>query len=287
MQTQTQIKALLAARGLRPRHALGQNFLVEKTLVAKLVDQAGVQPGDAVLEVGPGTGTLTEALLARGARVVACELDPGLAQLLRDRLAAGELPGAHAANLTIISGDALERGRRLNTDALAALGPPDERPFALVANLPYQAGTPIMLALLVDHPRCHTLAVTVQREVAQRLVAPPGGKDYGTLGIVAQAVADVKVIAELGPACFWPPPDVHSSMVLLRRRQTPLCTDPARLLLFCQAMFAKRRKQLGAILGRSLALPAGIDPQQRPETLRVEQFIELLNHPAGRALIAD
>jgi 16S rRNA (adenine1518-N6/adenine1519-N6)-dimethyltransferase len=272
VQTLTEIKAMLEERGLSPRHALGQNFLIEQKLITKLIDSAGAQPGDLVLEVGPGTGTLTEGLLDRGCRVIACELDRGLAELLRDRLGS-------RASFTLIEGDCLASGKRLNTDVVRALdvasaGAPPA--FKLIANLPYQAATPLMLNLLIEHPGCSHMAVTIQREVAQRLGAPAGSKDYGLLGVVAQAGAHIEPVAKLPPECFWPRPEITSAMVLLTRRQTPLTPDLGRLASFCHTLFSKRRKQLGAILGRDVPFPPGIDPALRPENCSPEDLIRLM-----------
>jgi 16S rRNA (adenine1518-N6/adenine1519-N6)-dimethyltransferase len=285
VQTLTQIKELLAARGLSPRKALGQNFLIERALIERLCDASGIprlagapapnHTPRVVLEVGPGTGTLTEELLARGSHVVACELDAGLAALLRER---------HADNprFTLVEGDCLATGRRLNADVIstidaatarAGVGP--DASFALVANLPYQAATPLMLNLLIEHPRCEVMGVTIQREVGQRLAAHPHTKDYGLLGIVAQAMAHIEQIATLGPACFWPRPEVTSVMMLLRRRATPLTNDPAGLAKFGQGLFSKRRKQLGSVLGRAVDWPEGVDATMRPEALSVAQFVAL------------
>ncbi|MCC6659839.1 MAG: ribosomal RNA small subunit methyltransferase A [Phycisphaerales bacterium] len=282
MQTLTRIKELLAARGLAPRHALGQNFLIDQNLVRKLVD-AGLAPVrsgglDAhgpgpsraprvVLEVGPGTGTLTEELLARGCEVVACELDPGLASLLREALEA-----EHGRRLHLIEGDCLDSKREVSSTVLAALG---GRPFTLIANLPYAAATPLMLALLTGHPECHGLYVTVQREVADRMLARPGTKDFGTLGIVAQAVAEPVLLASLPPECFWPRPEVTSAMVAVPRRAEPLTDDPARLADFCQAVFSRRRKQLGSVLGRQGPWPPGVSPTDRAESLSIPALIAL------------
>lgn len=295
VQSLTEIKALLESRGLSPRHRLGQNFLIDKNLILKLVD-AGMgsasasAPGERrtpplqtplppplVLEIGPGTGALTEALLAHpgGARVVAVELDAGLAALLRER--APELLQRHPeSTLTVVEGDCLadSGGREVNREALAALG--TSEPFVLVANLPYAAGTPLMLALLTRHPaRCRRLAVTIQREVADRLAAGPSTKEYGTLGIVAQAMARVTRIANLPPECFWPRPEVHSAMVLLEVREEPLTHNPVGLAAFCQRIFSQRRKQLGSILGRDFPFdhptlaPFAIKATDRPEAVSV------------------
>jgi 16S rRNA (adenine1518-N6/adenine1519-N6)-dimethyltransferase len=290
MQTLTQIRAMLAERGLSPRHALGQHFLIERPLIARLCEAAGLAGGGAepapwarvVLEVGPGTGALTEELLARGARVVACELDAGLAALLRDRL------GGHE-RFALIEGDCLERGRAVNRHLIgcvrrAVAAAPGAEGFSLVANLPYQAGTALLLALLLHHPECARLAVTIQREVAQRLAAGPGSKAYGVLGIVAGAVAQVEVVATLPPECFWPRPEVTSAMVLITRRPRPLTADAPGLAAMAKALFSARRKQLGTVLGRSFPWPAGIRPDLRPEQVGVEGMVALLEAGAGQRL---
>ena len=119
------------------------------------------------------------------------------------------------------------------------------------------------------------MAVTIQREVAERLIAPPGAEAYGALGIVAQSVAEAHIIAKLPPECFWPAPDVTSAMVVLRRKAVPLTRDARALMLLCQRLFSARRKQLGAILGRATPLPPGIDPAIRPEQLTIEQIVQL------------
>lgn len=270
------MKALLEARGLAPRKALGQHFLIDQNLLRKLLDAAGVSAGDVVLEVGPGTGTLTEALLDRGAHVVAVELDEGLADLLAERLPArGAAAGAGGAgavggaggSFTLVRGDCLSRGPRLNAQAAAALG---GRRFKLVANLPYAAGTPLMMSLMIEHPECAVMAVTIQREVAQRLGAGPGGKDYGLLGVMAGALMHVEPVGTLPPECFWPRPEVTSAMLVLRRRASALTEDAGALAGFAQRLFGRRRKQLGAILGRSVAWPAGVSATQRPEELSPE-----------------
>lgn len=273
MQTLADIKLLLESAGLSPRKSLGQNFLIDKNLIGRLLDAAKLSPGELVLEVGPGTGTLTEGLLERGCRVVACELDRGLAEMLRTRVPTLPIPGA-ATNFTLIEGDCLGKHRSLNADAAAALGA-GTQPFKLVANLPYAAATPLMLTLLINHPQCSLQAVTIQKEVAERMAAKPGTDAYGALSIVAQAMAEIATVATLPPECFWPRPDVTSAMVLVTRRASPLTTDPAGLLDLCQRMFASRRKQIGTTLGRATVLPAGITADQRPEALTVEQFVQL------------
>lgn len=266
MQTLAQIRDMLAAAGLAPRHSLGQNFLVDHNLIRKLVDASGVRSGDVVLEIGPGTGTMTEELLSRGAEVVACELDRGLAALLRDRLVPRE------PRLRLVEGDCLESKRTLNAEVAGALA---GRPFVLVANLPYGAATPLMTTLLTQFPGCASMWVTIQREVAERMAARPGGREYGLLSVMTQAACDVRPVASLPPECFWPRPEVASSMVGVIRKRVPLTDDVSRLAALCSVVFGQRRKQLGSILGRGIAWPTTIDPRQRAEELSVEQLVAL------------
>jgi len=283
VQTLTEIKELLESRGLRPKKSLGQNFLVDQNLIRKLVDASGVGAGSLVLEVGPGTGTMTEELLSRGCEVVACELDDELAGLLRERMPE-RLGPDEQHRFTLVHGDCLDGKRAVSAKILAALG---GRPFSLVANLPYGAGTPLMSNLLVDHPQCQVMAVTIQREVADRLAAGPGSKDYGALAVLAQAIAEVKVLAKLPGECFWPRPDVTSAMVLLTRRAEPLVKDAPALSAFLRDLFVQRRKQIGAVLGKGVdwgsiaATPGceGITSTQRAEQLSVPRAVAL-----GRAL---
>ncbi|MGD9688272.1 MAG: rRNA adenine dimethyltransferase family protein [Phycisphaerales bacterium] len=296
MQTLAQIKAMLEAHGLSPRRHLGQNFLIDKNLVTKLADAAleGIPSesgGPLVLEVGPGTGTLTEALLERGCRVVSIELDAGLAALLRAR---APEHAAMGGQLRLVEGDCLSRpgGRResdaggpdINAEALAALnelGGPDGT-FVLAANLPYGAGTPFLAALLTrHHRRCRRVAVTVQLELADRLLARPRSRDYGPLSVLTQSLMDGRRLAELPPECFWPRPDVRSAMVVLSAREHPLTDDPARLGAFCRRLFTSRRKQLGAILGRDTLWPPGVAPASRPEEVEVENLIALMRASEG------
>lgn len=275
MQTLTQIKDILESRGLAPKRSLGQNFLVDHNLIRKLVDASGVGRGDLVLEVGPGTGTMTEELLARGCEVVACELDDGLADHLRDHFGAE----IGAGRMTLVHGDCLAGKHAVNPEILRALG---GRPFSLVANLPYGAGTPLMSALLVDHPECGVLAVTIQREVADRLLARHGSKEFGPLAVIAQAAAEVSRVASAPPECFWPRPEVTSSMALVRRRAAPR-GDLRRLSDFCRVAFAHRRKQLGSVLDKSVDWAGvarrpgleGVRPTDRAEGLSIEQLIGL------------
>jgi len=307
-QSLTSIKDLLAARGLAPKKSLGQNFLVDHNLIRKLVDVSGIQPGETALEIGPGTGVLTEELLSRNIRVIACELDNGLHTLLKDRLA----PQIATGQLTLIHGDCLDGKRALNPELRALLSAPPApeqeaggsrapssastpsdpsaplplRPsvpsFKLIANLPYGAATPLITNLLLDYPNCPGLFVTVQKEVADRLGAAPDTADYGPLSVIASATAHVEKIAKLPPECFWPRPDVTSAMIGIRRRPDPLTPRAHDLADFIQSLFEQRRKQLGGILRdkfsvrEPFAYPSAVTPKSRAENLSPQQLLALM-----------
>jgi 16S rRNA (adenine1518-N6/adenine1519-N6)-dimethyltransferase len=281
LQTLTEIRELLASRGLRPRHRFGQNFLHDQNQLRKLIEAAAIKPGEVVLEVGPGTGTLTEALLDAGAEVIACEIDRDLAELLRERL--GE-------RITLIEGDCLESQRVLHPAIIEALG---GRSLKLVANLPYNVASPLITTLLIDHYQCSGQFVTIQREVADRLLAKPSTKEYGPLSIIVQALATVERIAVLKPSCFWPEPEVTSAMVAIHpfatsegrkgagAEGTALSGADARRAFarFVTELFSSRRKQLGRIFGRERDWVSlrdhGITPDLRPDALSVDQLIAL------------
>lgn len=263
MQTLTEIRELLAVRGLTPRRRFGQNFLHDQNQLKRLISAAGLTTGQRVLEVGPGTGTLTEALLDVGAKVIACEIDEGLADLIADRL---------GDRVDLVRGDCLGRGRRLNEEVISALGDED---WILVSNLPYQVASPLMIELLLHHPRCRGQHVTIQREVADRLIADPDTKQRGPLGILASTFGQVQRISNVPASCFWPRPKVTSSMVTITPRDTSSVVDVDGYATFINTLFSSRRKQLGRIFGRDRVLPAGIDPTWRSEVLTNEQLIAL------------
>ncbi|MBX3386257.1 MAG: ribosomal RNA small subunit methyltransferase A [Phycisphaeraceae bacterium] len=277
MQTLTRIKELLDSRGLRPKRSLGQNFLTDHNLLRKLADAADLAPGQLVVEVGPGTGTLTEELLDRGCEVIVCELDDALADLLRETLPA-RLPPGETHRFRLIHADCLADKHTLAPALLSAIA---ERPFKLVANLPYGAATPLIAALLTDHPHCGLMAVTIQKELGDRLTAGPGSRDYGPLAVLAALSANVSRVALAPPGCFWPQPDVTSVLMLITRRpDAPARAELRRVSALARRLMTNRRKQLGSAIGPGLnwsALNAlagceSVRPTDRAETLTPEQF---------------
>jgi len=275
-QTLNDIKRLLADHGLHPKKKFGQNFLHDGNHLRKILDAARLAPGDLVLEVGPGTGALTERLVDEGARVVAVEIDRDMQPILEERL---------GDKITLYIGDALDGKHAINGEVIALLNNPSTTshiahrtsniPFKLIANLPYNIASPLLANLAVDHPAMTGAVVMIQKEVADRLLSPPGSKAYGPLGVLIQALFEVQRVCVLSPGCFYPPPSIDSAVVAMHRRAQPKCDDAHKLGELLHKLFSKRRKQLGAILGRDTELPAGVEITMRPEQLTVEQLCEL------------
>lgn len=263
------IRELAQQLGVRPTKTWGQNFVIDPNTVRKIVRQAGVGPDDVVLEVGPGLGSLTLALLHTVHSVVAVEIDPALAAQLP--LTVAELAPDRAERLTVLQQDALR------VDAL-----PDPQPTALVANLPYNVAVPVVLHLLELLPTLERVLVMVQLEVADRLAAPPGSRVYGVPSVKAAWYAEVTSAGRVGRNVFWPAPNVDSGLVRMVRRDPPVTTASRQeVFAVIDAAFAQRRKTLRAALAgwagsparaEELLRAAGVDPSARGERLTVEQF---------------
>jgi 16S rRNA (adenine1518-N6/adenine1519-N6)-dimethyltransferase len=258
------VRELLARHGLAAHKDRGQNFLHDERLAAKLVRSAGVAPGDTVIEIGTGLGILTRALAACGARVVTIEVDAGLVRALR---AEGALP----ESVELVHADA----REVDLPALVAAAP---GPVRVVANLPYAVATPLLRRLLDLARELAGWSVLVQREVAQRLVAAPGSRDYGSLAVLHALAARARRGLDLHPRCFYPVPAVVSTFVhLVPREGAPDPAELARIERLVRAAFATRRKTLANALKGALALPAaelapaleavGLAPGVRAETV--------------------
>lgn len=282
-QTKRQIQSLLEQVGASPRHRFGQNFMIDGNLVRAVADAGEVHRGDRVIEVGPGTGTLTEELLARGARVLAVEIDRDLASLLRQRLG-GE------ASFELIEADVLDGKHELCPplrERIAAANA-DRVLLKLVANLPYQVASPLIVELLLAG--VGLLAFTVQKEVAERLSATAGSEGYGPLTVMAQVLGEVEVLRPLPPQAFWPAPRIESALVRIRRR-TEVPTDAAAFGGFVRRLFGYRRKTLRrALVEAGHDAPAVlnevvIDGQRRPETLDLEELLSLFRARRGENAI--
>lgn len=263
--TPATIADLLGRHDLRTSRALGQHFLADPNTARRIARLANVHHGDRVLEIGPGVGSLTVALLDAGARVTALELDRHVLRALH------EVVGDDEA-ITICHGDALTA----DFAALLAGGP-----WKLVANLPYNVATPIVMRVLKEVEPIREMVVMVQREVGERLAAAPGGKDYGAVSVKVAYLARAKVLGMVPPTVFLPPPKVESALVGLVRHETPPVEVPSRAALFAlvEAGFGQRRKMLrralAPLLGdRSIAVlvDAGIAPERRAETLSLDEW---------------
>jgi 16S rRNA (adenine1518-N6/adenine1519-N6)-dimethyltransferase len=283
----TDIRILANKLDLRPTKRLGQNFVIDAGTVRRIVRTAELDPADVVIEVGPGLGSLTLALLEQAAKVIAVEIDPVLAGQL-PRTVAERLPEA-ADRISVVPADAL----RVRPEDLG-----DAQPTALVANLPYNVAVPVVLHLLEVLPTLRKGLVMVQAEVADRLAARPGSKIYGVPSVKAAWYADVRKAGPVGRNVFWPAPNVDSGLVAFTRRDPPT-TEAAREEVFAivDAAFAQRRKTLraalatwagGAARAEEILRAAGVDPAARGEQLGVEDFARIaaaastIGVPTGR-----
>ncbi|WP_030897647.1 16S rRNA (adenine(1518)-N(6)/adenine(1519)-N(6))-dimethyltransferase RsmA [Streptomyces sp. NRRL F-5126] len=276
------VRELAAALGVRPTKQRGQNFVIDANTVRRIVRTADVGPRDTVVEVGPGLGSLTLALLEAADRVVAVEIDDVLAKALPSTVAA-RLP-QRADGFALVHADAM--------DVTELPGP---APTALVANLPYNVAVPVLLHMLRHFPTIERTLVMVQAEVADRLAAGPGSRVYGVPSVKAAWYADVKRAGSIGRNVFWPAPNVDSGLVALVRRQAPPATTATREEVFAvvDAAFAQRRKTLRAALAgwagsapaaEAALVAAGVSPQARGESLTVAEFARIAEcGQAGKA----
>ncbi len=258
---------ILKAFGLHASKRLGQNFLIDAGIVRGIVEAAAVEPGDKVLEIGPGIGTLTQALAEAGAEVTAVELDKKLPAVLAETLKG-------YANVRIVPGDILK------TDIPALMG---EGAFKVVANLPYYITTPILMALLEQHLPITHLVTMVQKEVAERMVARPGNKTYGALSVAVQYYTEPAIVLDVPPRSFIPAPEVDSVVIACKVRPQPAVAVQDEKLFFrvARAAFGQRRKTLAnALKGGGFPKEqvqgamerANLDPARRGETLSLQEF---------------
>ncbi|MEJ2701578.1 MAG: 16S rRNA (adenine(1518)-N(6)/adenine(1519)-N(6))-dimethyltransferase RsmA [Sedimentisphaerales bacterium] len=287
VQTKRQIKQLLLSAGVRPNGHLGQHFLIDLNLMRLLVDSADIQKNDVVLEVGCGTGSLTQGLVERAGRTVAVEVDRSLFQIAEKQLVGAE-------NLDLIHSDILESKHRIAravTEALATARRQLAGRFLLVANLPYNVASALMMNLLMGPTIADAMVVTVQKEVAERMTAEPGSGHYGTLSIFLSATGDMETIRILKPSVFWPHPRVDSAMVRFTRNPA-IAGRIADIELFSRIVhlfMGHRRKTVLACTrladgGLDVTRPwadileqSHIDATKRPEELSADDYVALTN----------
>jgi 16S rRNA (adenine1518-N6/adenine1519-N6)-dimethyltransferase len=265
IQTRSEIVELLGRHGLSPTKVLGQHFLADPNLIRKIVATAELKAGDRVIEVGVGTGTLTSALASTGATVLGYEIDRRLEPVHREVL--GPLD-----NVEVRYGDVTR------LDLAAELG---AGPWVMVANLPYNVGTPLLLDVLRRVPGVVRMVLMVQREVADRLVSPPGSRTYGLPSVVAQLHGRVRTAFRVPPQVFIPPPAVQSAVVVIERLETPSRVD--RAIELAASAFGQRRKMVRTSIGLPIEVleRAGVAPTARAEDLAPEDYLRLAEVAGG------
>lgn len=287
MQTKQQIKQLLTSAGLRPNKRFGQHFLIDLNLMRLLVDAAGIRSSDIVLEVGCGTGSLTEALAERAGRTIAVEIDHNIARIAKHQL-------AELQNVTVINTDVLESKNRIShivTREIEDAAAEFPGRLLLVANLPYSAAASVMLNLIAGPIVAESMCVTVQKEVADRMTAAPGSPDYGVLSIFMAATGQIKTLRTLRPSVFWPTPQVNSAMVTFTRNQEKVrrIHDIELFKEVVNLFMGHRRKMLKACVkfARNRLLDVGnwhdifarafVELHHRGEELSAEDYIAITN----------
>ena len=285
-QTLSFLRNLFETRGIQPKSKLGQCFLIDLNLLDILVQMAELTPKDLALEVGSGTGGLTARLADQAGAVLGVEIDPAFIDLLRETL-------ANRANVRIIHADVLKNKNEMNPKVLTALedmkrqGGCDH--LKLVANLPYAVAVPVIGNFLISNLTFERMVVTVQGEIAERLLAAPGTKDYGALAVLVQSLAEVSLVRRLPPSVFWPRPQVASAIVLIRPEagKRAQVGDVPRFRRFLRDLYVHRRKNLRGALSALLSgrrdkpevdrklAELGIQGTVRAEVLDVEQHLRL------------
>jgi 16S rRNA (adenine1518-N6/adenine1519-N6)-dimethyltransferase len=276
------VRRLAGEIGIRPTKKLGQNFVHDPNTVRRIVSEAGITEDDVVLEVGPGLGSLTLALLPCSRAVVAVEIDPVLAARL-PRTVAEHAPDL-SGRLSVVEADALR---------LSAADFEQRQPTALVANLPYNVAVPVVLHLLAELPSLRHGLVMVQSEVADRMAAKPGSRVYGAPSAKAAWFADLHRVGPVPRSVFWPVPNVDSGLVAFTRTAPPVAVERRAVFAVVEAAFSQRRKTLRSALSGWAGSPAraetvvraaGVDPAARGEQLTIADFAriaEAAGHPAG------
>ena len=267
------IKRELSEYGLTPKKRWGQHFLVDRNILSKVIRTAELERGDVILEIGPGMGVMTLALAPQVKKVIAVEIDRELVKILKEKT-------ADFSNVMVIEGDIL----KISFEELYRQG---HQQLKVVANLPYQISTPLLFGFIESRDLFSTLTLMLQREVAERMIASPGGKDYGPLSIFTQSVSDLSIQFYIKPSAFFPPPKVESAVIRMVWKERPLVRgeEEGWFKKVVKGCFGYRRKRLiNALRHADLVLPEdlekriekiGIDSQRRPETLTIQEFARL------------
>jgi 16S rRNA (adenine1518-N6/adenine1519-N6)-dimethyltransferase len=276
-----EVRALLESLGHRPNKGLGQNYLIDANILDIIANTADIQPGESVLEIGPGLGALTERILPKAGSVTCIEKDPTMSGYLKKRFNSGMgvPPMDHGqdarATLRLIEADALD----VDLDQLFANGI-----TKVAANLPYSVASRLMVDIGECEHRPKLMSLTIQKEVADRLCSPAGNKHYGVLSILTGAFYKNTLVKKISPTCFLPPPKVWSAVVKMQRREVPIIGSDQYPLFkhLVKSCFSQRRKQIGTILKKMEIAPvddiladAGIEHTERPERIEIERWAEL------------
>jgi 16S rRNA (adenine1518-N6/adenine1519-N6)-dimethyltransferase len=287
MQSKNQIKSLLESAGITVKKRFGQNFLIDANLMRLLTDSANISKNDIILEVGCGTGSLTELLAEKACFVISVEIDAGLAKIAHKQL-------KDKKNVQIINADVLKNKRSINpevSDSVKSAKAKYNGRLLLISNLSYNIASPLILNLITGPLVVDALYVTIQKEVAERMTADAGNKSYGTLSIILNATGNVKIIRSLPPSVFWPQPKVDSAMVSFIRDEKKIKAIKD-MNLFCtivKLFMQHRRKMLKAIVKLAptreknnyswqfIFEKSGIDPEKRPDNLTAADFVSLAN----------
>jgi len=289
VQTKREIAEQLESAGVRPQKRFGQNFLIDGNLMRRLALSAELQPEDAVLEVGAGTGGLTDLLADSVRQVVVVEIDKVLYGLLQERF-------HDRANVTLLNGDVLRSKHRLLPQLESRLGSAtaDSPPVTkLVANLPYQVATPLVMNLLLGFSVIRRLCFTVQAEVGERITSDPGRRSYGPLSILSQALCNIEIVSRIPPSAFWPAPSVESVMIRMDVGDSPFAgrDDLLGFANLVRKAFEHRRKTLRSALGYVLdtqqvkAVCESVDATRRPESFSIDEWIGI--HRVANACSGD